>query len=75
MGARLSGKLKAWVYAICGIVGLAMLTLMELPISIEVVDIALIVTYACFIISAAVALWSLGDYLTALLPRKKKEVQ
>lgn len=73
MGARLSGKLKAWVYAISGVVGLAMLTLMELPVPEEMVDAGLVITYICFIISGAVALWSLADYMTALLPPKKKE--
>ncbi len=73
MGSRVSGKLKAWVYAISGIVGLSMLTFFEITVSAQATDIALTVTTVFFIISAVVALLSLGDYLSALLPAKKEK--
>ncbi len=72
MSARLSGKIKAWVYAISGIVGLGMLTLRELKIPVRGMDVSEMITYGFFALSAAVALWTLGDYLRILFPSQKK---
>ena len=71
MSARMSGKIKAWVYAMSGIVGLGMLTIYTFPSLAEASEVFEVVTYVCFVISAAVALWTLGDYLMALRPPKK----
>ncbi|MBN1686568.1 MAG: CDP-diacylglycerol--glycerol-3-phosphate 3-phosphatidyltransferase [Spirochaetales bacterium] len=71
MSARLSGKLKAVVYAISGIVGLAMMTLHKIPLSETALSVAQLVTTIFFIISAAVALWSLADYFSVLTARKR----
>jgi CDP-diacylglycerol---glycerol-3-phosphate 3-phosphatidyltransferase len=62
MPARVSGKLKAWVYALAGFAGTAVFTLLEtgwLPSLVEPLRVASLVL---FVLSAAVALWSLADY-------------
>ena len=66
MGARLSGKLKAIVYAIAGILGLGMLSIREFDFIQPVFDVSEIVVYIIFLLSAVIAVWSLADYLTAL---------
>jgi CDP-diacylglycerol--glycerol-3-phosphate 3-phosphatidyltransferase len=71
MSARLSGKLKAVVYAVSGIIGLAMMTLYETALSDQVLSTAQLVTTIFFIVSAVVALWSLVDYFLALATRKR----
>lgn len=71
MSARFSGKLKAVVYAVSGIVGLGMMTLNETRLSENALSIAQLVTTIFFIVSAAVALWSLADYFSALLTGKR----
>ena len=72
MSARMSGKIKAWVYAVSGIVGLGMLTLHNLSISGRALEVSETITYVFFALSAAVALWTLGDYLRILFPTRKK---
>jgi CDP-diacylglycerol--glycerol-3-phosphate 3-phosphatidyltransferase len=60
--ARLSGKIKAWVYAIAGIAGLAQFSqqkLALLPIAMPGIRMA---TFWLFILCGAVAVWSLADY-------------
>jgi len=60
--ARVSGKIKAWVYAIAGVAGLAQFSLNKLgwlPSAMAGVGAA---TYWLFILCGAVALWSLADY-------------
>ena len=71
MSARLSGKLKAVVYAISGIVGLAMMSLYESSLSASTLSAAQLVTTLFFIAAAAVALWSLVDYFSALTSQKR----
>ncbi len=73
MSARLSGKLKAVVYAVSGVIGLAMMTLYETPLSENALSIAQLITTVFFILSAAVALWSLADYFSAIVSRKRLE--
>ncbi|MBT3276317.1 MAG: CDP-diacylglycerol--glycerol-3-phosphate 3-phosphatidyltransferase [Spirochaetales bacterium] len=73
MGARLSGKLKAVVYAASGILGLGLLTVYELIDSQSVIDISELIVYIFFIFSALIAVWSLIDYLTALRPSKREQ--
>ena len=71
MSARLSGKVKAFIYAISAIVGLGMLTLQVTSLSERVLEIAQFITMLFFIVSAAAALWSLADYFSALVARKR----
>ena len=70
MEARISGKIKAWVYAVCGAVGLVLMTFRKIPVSEDILRVANIVAYVCFIGAAAVALWSLGDYVWAIRSKK-----
>ena len=71
MSARKSGKIKAIIYAISAVIGLAMLTLQVTPLHERALEIAQNITTAFFVVSAAAALWSLADYFFALLKRKR----
>ena len=65
--ARLSGKVKAWIYALAGIGGIAEFALGRLgwfPEAQSVVHTAALVS---FILAAGVALWSLADYAAFFL--------
>ncbi len=73
MSARLSGKLKAVVYAVSGFVGLGMMTLQQTALSENALSVAQLVTTAFFIVCAVVALWSLADYVSALFTRKRSK--
>lgn len=70
MGARFSGKLKAWIYAIGGIVGLAALTVHTYSTGENLLRIAEITSFVFFLLAAAVALWSLLDYIFVIVPKK-----
>jgi CDP-diacylglycerol--glycerol-3-phosphate 3-phosphatidyltransferase len=65
--ARLSGKVKAWVYAFAGGAGTAVFTLQTLGILSGFHEILADIAFVLFIAAAGVALWSLGDYGLALL--------
>ncbi len=72
MSARMSGKLKAWVYAVAGIAGIAVYSLRStgwLSSSLFVVE---TVAYGVFIGAALVALWSLADYMLFFLKKFRK---
>jgi CDP-diacylglycerol--glycerol-3-phosphate 3-phosphatidyltransferase len=67
--ARLSGKVKAWIYALAGIGGLAEFALGRLgwfPEAQSVVHAAALVS---FVLAAAVAVWSLADYAVFFLKK------
>ena len=70
--ARLSGKLKAWVYAIAGFVGILVFSVKKLLLlqqySSSIESYSLIV----FVLSALIAIWSLIDYTLSLLKIKNK---
>ena len=69
MGARASGKVKAWVYAVAGIAGIAVFSLRVTgwwPRSLLPVG---WISFGLFALSAAVALWSLWDYGAYLMKR------
>jgi CDP-diacylglycerol--glycerol-3-phosphate 3-phosphatidyltransferase len=69
MSARLSGKVKAWVYALAGIAGIVDFSLGRLgwiPDSQGSVHTAAL---ACFVLAAAVATWSLADYAVFFLKK------
>jgi CDP-diacylglycerol--glycerol-3-phosphate 3-phosphatidyltransferase len=65
--ARLSGKVKAWVYGFAGGAGTAVFTLKTIDILAEIRDGLNVLAYALFLAAAGVALWSLGDYGLTLL--------
>jgi len=64
MPARLSGKLKAWVYAVAGIAGVAWFSLEKLGSGAAASVVLHDVLLGLFVASAAVALWSLADYFS-----------
>jgi CDP-diacylglycerol--glycerol-3-phosphate 3-phosphatidyltransferase len=66
MGARLSGKIKAWVYAVAAGVGLLRLTLEQLLQNFEKSNIIVVAADFVFVFCALVAIWSLIDYLLPL---------
>ena len=69
-GARLSGKIKAWVYAITNIAALgAFTTARVLPRTLfhDIVSILCLICFGCVVI---VALWSGLDYSIMLFSRK-----
>jgi CDP-diacylglycerol---glycerol-3-phosphate 3-phosphatidyltransferase len=72
MPARLSGKLKAWAYAVAGGAGIAVFSLRKLgwiPGGMRAIEgIAL----GLFVAAAAVALWSLADYASFFLKNFRK---
>jgi len=62
MPARLSGKLKAWVYAIAGILGIVIFSLGRLGSGDWVRNGLERLAPTVFVLTAIVALWSLADY-------------
>ena len=70
MGARLSGKVKAWVYAVAGIAGLFVLTVRAVPSFGHIAPASDAASFGVFALCAAVAVWSFLDYLRALWRRE-----
>jgi CDP-diacylglycerol--glycerol-3-phosphate 3-phosphatidyltransferase len=69
MSARVSGKLKAWVYAVAGIAGIGVYSLRStgwLSGGLTTVE---GVAYGIFVVCAFVALWSLVDYMLFFLKK------
>lgn len=62
MPARASGKVKAWIYAFAGIGGIVEFSLGKLGWVADAQAVIHVVVLALFVLSAAVALWSLVDY-------------
>ena len=62
MPARLSGKLKAWVYAFAGGVGIAVFSLRRLGWLPSLGSVAGTISLWMCVIAALVAVWSLADY-------------
>ncbi len=73
MAARLSGKLKAWIYAVAGVGGICVLSLRVTgwfragKPYIEWASLGL------FVMAAAVAIWSLSDYAVFFLKNFRKK--
>ena len=73
MAARVSGKVKAWVYAVAGIAGICVLSLRRTgwwPAGQPAVG---WVAFALFVLAAAVAVWSLVDYAGLSSPADSRE--
>ena len=62
MPARLSGKIKAWIYAIAGIAGVAWFSLQKVGSDLAGSSTLNGILTALFVAAAAVAAWSLVDY-------------
>ena len=67
LSARISGKIKAWVYAFAGGAGTLVFTVKTLDILTEIREGLDIFAFVLFLAAAVVAVWSLGDYIFALL--------
>jgi CDP-diacylglycerol--glycerol-3-phosphate 3-phosphatidyltransferase len=62
LAARLSGKLKAWVYGVGGGAGIALLTMDKLGWGSAYLGLARTAAFVLFLACGAVALWTLADY-------------
>lgn len=72
MPARVSGKLKAWVYAFAGVAGLLVFSLRKMGWIAEAQLAIERAAIAVFLMSAAIALWSLADYTAFFLKNFRK---
>jgi CDP-diacylglycerol--glycerol-3-phosphate 3-phosphatidyltransferase len=72
MSARMSGKVKAWVYALAGIAGIVDFSLHRLEWLSETYNLIRGVATVVFVIAAAVAVWSLADYTLFFLKNFRK---
>jgi CDP-diacylglycerol---glycerol-3-phosphate 3-phosphatidyltransferase len=73
MSARLSGKIKAFVYAAAGVMGLIMTTLPLFNAPNGLIKAAGIATQVVFWICAATAVWTACDYLSSIAAYLKKK--
>ncbi len=62
LAARVSGKLKAWVYAAAGIAGIWVFSLQKTGWLARSLPAAQAAAYGVFVLAAAVAVWSVADY-------------
>jgi CDP-diacylglycerol--glycerol-3-phosphate 3-phosphatidyltransferase len=70
--ARASGKIKAWTYAFAGIGGVAEFALDKLGWFREIQGAVHTAALSLFVLSAAVAVWSLVDYAAFFLKNFRK---
>ena len=70
--ARLSGKIKAWIYAFAGIGGVVKFSLDKLGWFPGSQDLVRAAVEALFVLAAAVAVWSLADYAVFFLKKFRK---
>ena len=70
--ARASGKIKAWIYAFGGIGGIVEFALTKLGWLPQIQEVVHAVVMGLFLLTAAVALWSLADYGVFFLKNFKK---
>lgn len=73
MPARVSGKIKAWIYAIAGGAGTAVFSLQTLDILSEIRDVLNDFSLVMYLAAVGIALWSLGDYALVLLRASNAE--
>ena len=71
LGARMSGKVKAWVYAVSGFFGISVFSLHKLLILQNALTIVSSLCYFVFIATGIVAVWSFIDYVRASSISKK----
>jgi CDP-diacylglycerol--glycerol-3-phosphate 3-phosphatidyltransferase len=72
MPARLSGKLKAWIYAIAGAGGFLVFSIRKIGSMEGIARSVEGISPLIFLMAAAVALWSLADYLVFFLKNFRK---
>jgi CDP-diacylglycerol--glycerol-3-phosphate 3-phosphatidyltransferase len=72
-GARLTGKIKAWVYALTNLVALLTFSLNRVLPRSNIHDILTIFCFICFLVVVAIAIWSGIDYSIFFINRKKEK--
>jgi CDP-diacylglycerol--glycerol-3-phosphate 3-phosphatidyltransferase len=72
MPARTSGKLKAWIYAFAGGVGIAVFSVRKLGLFLDYMPIIQGIAFVLFVLAALVALWSLADYAAFFMKNFRK---
>lgn len=72
MPARFSGKLKAWIYAIAGVAGVAWFSLGRTGSSLVGNDFLHSALTGLFVLTGAVSAWSLADYFAFFVRNSRK---
>jgi CDP-diacylglycerol--glycerol-3-phosphate 3-phosphatidyltransferase len=72
MPARVSGKLKAWIYAFAGFGGIAVFSMIKLGMWPDIMPVAQGIALLLFVLAALVALWSLADYAAFFMKNFRK---
>jgi CDP-diacylglycerol--glycerol-3-phosphate 3-phosphatidyltransferase len=62
MPSRVSGKLKAWIYAFAGIGGISVFSLRKLGLFSDKLDMVEGISFWLFVLAGLIAVWSLIDY-------------
>lgn len=70
MPSRMSGKIKAWVYCVTGIVGMLYYFTILLDVAAHVPYVCLVIMYVLFGLTALTAIWTLYDYTSVLIKNK-----
>jgi hypothetical protein len=70
MGSRLSGKIKAWVYALAGIYGLLVFSETKLLIFHISSDIMIILDFVMYSMVVGIAIGTIVDYSARVLKEK-----
>ena len=73
LGARLTGKIKAWVYAIAGIAGMLWMSVDFITLSEEIIHIVNRMAGIVFICCALIAVISLVDYLLSVFTNQMED--
>jgi CDP-diacylglycerol---glycerol-3-phosphate 3-phosphatidyltransferase len=73
MSARVSGKLKAWIYAVSGIAGLLVFTLQHLWSESSFLPAMSVLASITFYLAGAIALWTLYDYVSVLFRKNNRK--
>ncbi len=73
LGARLTGKIKAWVYAIAGVAGMLRISVDYFTFPQEIIHILNRISGIVFIFCALIAVISLIDYLLSVFTNKMKK--
>jgi phosphatidylglycerophosphate synthase len=72
MPSRISGKLKAWIYAFAGFGGIAVFSLKKLGMYSDSMAAIQGIAFLLFVLAALVALWSLADYAAFFMKNFRK---
>lgn len=73
LGARLTGKIKAWVYAIAGVAGMLWISLDFITLPEEIIHLFNRIAGIVFICCALIAVISLFDYLLWVFTNKMED--